>query len=131
MARIRYIVHPDDKRFLVNKVRNGQELSSMFVYFNQEEGISQIHNVLTIPLKQTAYIRYIIHPEDRKEAEYSGEWEERYEEIRVLFDEYEGKTVIAQVDNRGTAYDETKGYITVGGSQPGNIKHSEVKIVRY
>lgn len=127
MTRLRYVIHPDDEK-LLNKTGSYEEYESIYVYLDEDEGIAQIHNVLTIPLKQEAYVRYIVHPEDQQKAQFAKDWDERHAELRVLLDEHNGKTVITQVNNKATAF---KGDSVVRvGSTPGTIKHAEIKVIK-
>ena len=128
MTRLRYVIHPDDEK-LLNKTGSYEEYESIYVYLDEDEGIAQIHNVLTIPLKQTACVRYIVHPEDQDTAEFSKAWNDRYSELRVVLDEDEGKTVITQVNNKGTALQNIGDIVRIG-STPGTIKHAEIKVIK-
>ncbi len=105
---IRYIVHPDDKNHIFFNNSNSNEFQEIVAHIDKsgsKKEILQIHDRLTIPLKNTGYIRYIVHPEDEVKQDIC--LNNDFPEIRILFDENEEdkKPFIAQVNGSATVPD--------------------------
>ncbi|MEG2053166.1 MAG: hypothetical protein RRZ92_04375 [Bacilli bacterium] len=110
IRKIRYIVHPNDvnnKFFHRNDSHEFKEIVAHIETDHNQQIIEQIHDRLTVRLKNKGYVRYTVHPDD---AFLLGlEVGEELGEIRVLFDEDEkdGKAFIAQVNKFATVPDDT------------------------
>lgn len=110
LHKIRYIVHPDDQNhpFFSNRASDEfQEIVAQIEMENNRESIEQIHDRLTVRLKNKGYVRYIVHPDD--EVNLCLDVDKKFQEIRILFDENEAdqKPYISQVNNYATVPDDS------------------------